>query len=182
MFFFVGNTFPPCLDTTTNKLVIDLLFIFERNVKELYDRPQAGPSLLSTIVFHENSVTVLSAVLLDFGSWTYASDLGTAGTLLEDAYFSNRNDSFAQFWPGRVFEKLLPVEQATIGDDLRWICRFLESLLAFECRYFLSSNPSFLGVYRTHQNLCLELCMIQLNVCYNWVGSDFGVNEGNYYA
>ena len=70
MFFFVGNTFPPCLDTTTNKLVIDFIFgnVIERNVQELYDRPQAGPSLLSTIVFHENSVTVLSAVLLDFGS------------------------------------------------------------------------------------------------------------------
>ena len=87
----------------------------------------------------------------------YANGFGTAGALLEDAYFSDPNDSFTQFWPGGIFEKLLSAEQATIGDDLRWICCFLRSLLALEYRYFLSSNPPFLGVYGTHQNLCLEL-------------------------
>ena len=59
----------------------------------------------------------------------------------------------------RVTKELLFVEQATIGDDLRWICRFLGSLLALECRYFLSSNPLVLGVYRAHQNFCRELLL-----------------------
>ena len=60
----------------------------------------------------------------------------------------------------RVTKELLFVEQATFGDDLRWICPFLGSLLAFECGYFLSFNPPFLGVYRAHQNLCLLLSTV----------------------
>ena len=81
---------------------------------------------------------------------------------MDDAYFSDRNDSFAEFWPGdefsrlRVSKELLFVEQGTIGGDLRWICRFLGSLLACECQYFLSS---IFGVYRPHMKLYLELLL-----------------------
>lgn len=42
------------------------------------------------------------------------------------------------------------IHEVSIGGDLRRMCRSLGSFLAFECRYFLSSNPPFSGVYRPH--------------------------------
>ena len=71
-------------------------------------------------------------------------------------FYSSGPDEFSKL---RVTKELLFVEQATIGRDMRWICRFLGCLLAFECLYVLSSNPPVLGVYITHQNLCLELLL-----------------------
>lgn len=137
---------------TCNWLIFISGNVIESNVQELYERPLASPSLLSllsTIAFHENNVTVLVCST----AWFRELIMLTTSELQQPfwkmpiqvtAMIRLHSSGLDEFSRLRVTKELLFVEEATFGEDLRWICPFLGRLLAFECGYFLSFNPPFL--------------------------------------